>query len=197
MSTLAPVWSPTEEEARRSRLWRFMEKHGIAGYPELCARANRDPSWFWDALVKELGIVWSMPYRQVMDTSPGVPFTRWFVGGQLNAYDTAVVRHRQATPGRIALISETEGGAIRELTYAELEVVVERMAAGLQKIGVARGVAVGIYLPLVIENAVALLACTKLGAVAVPLFSGFCAQAIRQRLARAPAKKVITADRGP
>ncbi len=194
MSTLAPVWSPAQEEARRSRLWRFIEKHGIAGYPELCARANQDPSWFWDALVKELGIVWSTPYRQVMDTSPGIPFTRWFVGGQLNAYDSAVVRHRQATPDRMALISETESGTTRELTYAELETAVERTAAGLQKIGVGRGVAVGIYLPLVIENAVALLACTKLGAVAVPLFSGFGAEAIRQRLADAQAKVLITAD---
>ncbi|HET9848711.1 MAG TPA: AMP-binding protein [Candidatus Dormibacteraeota bacterium] len=194
MSTLAPVWSPAPSEARRSRLGQFIEKHGLAGYPDLCARANRDPSWFWDALVKELGIVWSTPYRQVMDTSPGIPFTHWFVGGRLNAYDSAVARHRQATPDRTALISETESGAIRQLTYAELEAAVERTAAGLQKIGVGRGAAVGIYLPLVVENAVALLACTKLGAVAVPLFSGFGAVAIRQRLADAQAKVLIAAD---
>ena len=194
MSTLAPAWSPVEEQARRSRLWRFIEKHGATGYQDLCARANRDPSWFWDALVKELGVVWSTPYRQVMDTSPGIPFTRWFKDGRLNAYDSAVIRHRQATPDQLALISETESGAIRQLTYAELDAAVERTAAGLQHIGVERGVAVGIYLPLVIENAVALLACTKLGAIAVPLFSGFGAEAIRQRLADARAKVLIVAD---
>src|SRR5256886_2473888 len=129
-----------------------------------------------------------------MDTSAGIPFTQWFPGARLNAYDSAVVRYRRTDPDRLALIGETEGGATRRLTYAELEDAVERTAAGLHAIGVARGVAVGLYLPLVIENAVALLACTKLGAVAVPLFSGFGAEAIRQRLADADAKVLITAD---
>jgi len=189
-----PAWSPTDEQARASRLWGFMQSHGCASYPDLCQRAAREPRWFWDVLVKELGVVWSTPYREVMDTSAGIPFTQWFPGGRLNAYDSAVVRFRHTDPDRLALIGETESGATRRLTYAELEDVVERAAAGLRAIGVARGVAVGLYLPLVIENAVALLACTKLGAVAVPLFSGFGAEAIRQRLADADARVLITAD---
>ncbi len=194
MSAIAPAWSPTREQAQSSRLWRFMQQHHSAGYPELCERAARDPDWFWDALVKELGVVWSTPYDAVMDTSAGLPFTRWFPGGLLNAYDSAVVRHRRSDPERVALIGETEAGAVRQLTYAQLEDAVEQTAAGLRAIGVQRSVAVGLYLPLVIENAVALLACTKLGAVAVPLFSGFGAEAIRQRLADADARVLITAD---
>ncbi len=194
MSAVAPAWSPTEEQARSSRLWRFMRGHRCATYPELCERAAREPEWFWDALVKELGIVFTAPYHAVMDTSAGLPFTRWFPGGLLNAYDSAVLRHRRADPERVAIIGETEAGAIRQLTYAQLEDAVEQTAAGLRAIGVGRGVAVGLYLPLVIENAVALLACTKLGAVAVPLFSGFGAEAIRQRLADADARVLITAD---
>ena len=194
MSAIAPAWSPTREQAQSSRLWRFMQQHHSVSYPELCERAARDPDWFWDALVKELGIVWSTPYDAVMDTSAGLPFTRWFPGGLLNAYDSAVVRHRRSDPKRVALIGETEAGAVRQLTYAQLEDAVEQTAAGLRAIGVERGVAVGLYLPLVIENAVALLACTKLGAVAVPLFSGFGAEAIRQRLADADARVLITAD---
>jgi len=194
MSAVAPVWSPTREQAESSRLWRFIQKHHIASYPALCERAARDPNWFWDALVTELGIVWSAPYHAVMDTSAGLPFTRWFPGGLLNAYDSAVVRHRQSEPERVALIGETEAGQVRQLTYGQLEDAVEQTAAGLRAIGVGRGVAVGLYLPLVIENAVALLACTKLGAVAVPLFSGFGAEAIRQRLADADARVLITAD---
>ena len=189
-----PAWSPTDEQARGSRLWGFMQSHGCASYPDFCQRAAREPRWFWDVLVKELGVVWSTPYREVMDTSAGIPFTQWFPGGRLNAYDSAVVRFRHTDPDRLALIGETESGATRRLTYAELEDVVERAAAGLRAIGVVRGVAVGLYLPLVIENAVALLACTKLGAVAVPLFSGFGAEAIRQRLADADARVLITAD---
>ena len=194
MSVLAPAWSPTEEQARGSRLWRFMSQHRCASYAELCQKAAREPEWFWDALVKELGIVWSTPYREVMDVSAGLPFTRWFPGGLLNAYDSAVLTHRRSDPNRVAIIGETELGATRQLTYGQLEDAVELTAAALHAIGVGRGVAVGLYLPLVVENAVALLACTKLGAVAVPLFSGFGAEAIRQRLADADARVLITAD---
>ena len=194
MSSLAPRWSPTQEQARSSRLWHFMEQHDCATYPELCRKAASEPEWFWRALIGELGIVWSTPYEQVMDTSAGVPFTRWFVGGRLNAYDSAVVRHRRTDPSRLALIGETETGRARQLTYEQLEAAVERTAAGLFALGVHRGVAVGLYLPLVLENAIALLACTKLGAIAVPLFSGFGVEAIRQRLGDAEAKVLITAD---
>src|SRR6059058_2350275 len=194
MSAVAPTWSPSSEQMQSSRRWRFMRDHQCATYPQLCERAARDPDWFWDALIKELGIVWSAPYHAVMDTSSGLPFTRWFPGGLLNAYDSAVLRHRRSDPDSVALIGETEAGTVRQLTYAQLENAVEQTAAGLRAIGVERGVAVGLYLPLVIENAVALLACTKLGAVAVPLFSGFGAEAIRQRLADADARVLITAD---
>jgi len=194
MTGAAPAWSPTDEQARQSRLFRFMRDLGCASYPELCQKAAQNPPWFWDALVRELGIVWSTPYGEVMDTSPGVALTRWFPGGRLNAYESAVVRHRRSDPNRIAIIGETEAGTSRQLTYLQLDETVERVASGLRGIGVERGVAVGLYLPLVIENAVALLACTKLGAVAVPLFSGFGAEAIRQRLSDAQARVLITAD---
>lgn len=172
----------------------FIDAHGCADYPDLCRRAARDPQWFWDALVKRLGIVWSTSYSAVMDTSDGIAFTRWFPGGKLNAYESAVTRHARTHPERIALIGETEAGQIRQLTYAELDREVGRVSAGLRGIGVGRGVAVGLYLPLVMENAIALLACARLGAVVVPLFSGFGAEAIRQRLADARAKVLITAD---
>src|SRR5256884_4263401 len=194
MSAVAPAWSPSSEKVQGSRLGRLRREHQCGTYPQLCERAARDPDWFWDALIKELGIVWSAPSRAVMDTSSGLPFTRWFPGGLLNAYDSAVLRHRRSDPDSVALIGETEAGTVRQLTYAQLENAVEQTAAGLRAIGVERGVAVGLYLPLVIENAVALLACTKLGAVAVPLFSGFGAEAIRQRLADADARVLITAD---
>jgi acetyl-CoA synthetase len=194
MSWVAASWVPSEKEAHASRLWRFLSAHGCAGYAELCQRAVRDPGWFWEALVKDLGIVWTAPYETVMDTSAGVPFTRWFVGGRLNAYESAVVRHSRATPTSLAILAEVESGEGSRLTYGELEEAVERAAAGLHAIGVERGTAVGLYLPLVQENAVALLACAKLGAVAVPLFSGFGAEAIQQRLADAEASVLITAD---
>ena len=194
MTPLPPRWTPAPEQAQRSALANFIASQGCAGYQDLCERAARDPRWFWQALEKWLGVVWATPYTEVMDTTAGAPFTRWFVGGRLNAYDSAVGRHRAEHPGRLALVGETENGAVRQLTYAELDEAVSRVSAGLQRLGVERGVAVGLYLPLVLENAIALLACTRLGAIAVPLFSGFGAEAIRQRLADSQARVLITAD---
>src|SRR5438552_15107748 len=114
-----PAWSPTDEQARGSRLWGFMQSHGCASYPDLCQRAAREPRWFWDVLVKELGVVWSTPYREVMDTSAGIPFTQWFPGGRLDAYDSAVVRVGRADPDRLALVGESESGAARRLAFGE------------------------------------------------------------------------------
>src|SRR2546429_1286787 len=141
MSAVAPAWSPSSEQMQSSRLWRFMREHECATYPQLCERAARDPEWFWDALVKELGIVWSRPYHAVMDTSSGHPFTRWFPGGLLNAYDSAVLRHRRSDPNGVALIGETEAGAVPQLAFGELGVR-GRPAAGRRRApGVGRGVA--------------------------------------------------------
>src|ERR1700738_2132267 len=117
MSPATARWVPSDEQVRASRLWQFLHSHGLESYAELCAGATRDPRWFWDAMVKDLGIVFTRPYDEVMDTSAGIPFTRWFVGGQLNAYDSAVVRHRHANPASGAVIAEVEGGAVRRVTY--------------------------------------------------------------------------------
>ncbi len=190
----AAAWTPHPDESHRSHLWRFLTGVGCASYEELCGKAAEQPAWFWDAMVKDLGIVWRQPYQAVMDTARGVPFTRWFPGGALNAYDSAVSRHARLTPGRLALVSESEDGRVRQLTYAALEEAVETAAAGLKSIGVGRGVAVGLFLPLVPEAAIAVLACTKLGAVVTPLFSGFGSEAVRTRLADAECRFLIAAD---
>ncbi|HYM49610.1 MAG TPA: AMP-binding protein [Candidatus Limnocylindrales bacterium] len=193
MTANPPAWQPTRSQREASRLYRFLNELGCRDYQDLCRQAAERPAWFWEALVRELGIVFRTPYTQVMDASQGAPFTRWFPGSTLNAYDSAVHRHARATPDRVAISAETEDGTRRELTYDELEREVERAAAGLLAAGVSRGVAVGLYLPLCVETAVAVLACAKLGAIVVPLFSGFGAEAIRQRLQDAGARVLITA----
>src|SRR2546425_11573101 len=141
MSAVAPAWSPTAEQMQSSRLWRFMRAHQCATYPQLCERAARDPDWFWDALIKELGIVWSAPYHAVMDTSLGLPFTRWFPGGLLNAYDSAVLLHLPLSPDGVALIGETEAGAGPPPTYSPLGGAGEPTAGRRRAVRVARGVA--------------------------------------------------------
>jgi acetyl-CoA synthetase len=190
----AADWTPTEAQAKRSRLWRFIEAHGGTSYSDLLRRAAEEPAWFWDAMVKDLGIKWIEPYRQVMDLSDGVPFTHWFPGARLNAYDSAVRRHAKHQPEAMALIAEDEHGKVHQLTYSQLLIAVEDAAQRLSAAGVGKGVSVGLFLPLVKETALVLLACAKLGAIAVPLFSGFGPEAIRQRLNDAGARVLITTD---
>jgi acetyl-CoA synthetase len=189
------VWEPTPEVIDRSRLKRFMDRHQIGSYRELLERADKDPAWFWDATVQDLGIAFYRHYDQVLDDSEGIAWTKWFGGARFNIVQTCLDRHR--TSGhrdRTALIWEGEPGEVRKLTYGELDHQVCRFAGALRRLGVETGDRVGIFLPMVPEVAIAVLACAKLGAVLVPLFSGFGPAAVAGRLQDAEAKILLCAD---
>ena len=189
------AWRPSEEYLQRSRLRRFMERHGIASYPDLLARANADPAWFWDAVSDDLGLVWQRPYTQVMDTSRGVPWTTWYTGGQFNYVATALDKHASGPNAtKAALIWEGEDGEVRRYTYAELLALTNQTANALASLGVGKGDRVGIYLPMIPEVVAATLACGKIGAIYTPIFSGYGADAVASRLVDSGAKVLITAD---
>jgi len=188
------AWRPSEEYLSRSRLLRFMRRHGIANYAALLQRANDDPEWFWGAVPDDLGLVWQRPYTAVMDTSRGVPWTRWYVGGQLNYVATALDKHAAATPDKYAVVWEGEDGAVRRFTYAELLAMTNRAANALRELGVKRGDRVAVYMPMIPETVAATLACGKLGAIFMPVFSGYGAEAVATRLQDSGASVVITAD---
>ncbi|HEY7020781.1 MAG TPA: AMP-binding protein [Ktedonobacterales bacterium] len=189
------AWRPSEEYLQRSRLRRFMERHGVASYPDLLARANDDPAWFWDAVSDDLGLVWQHPYTQVMDTSRGVPWTTWFTGGQFNYVATALDKHASGPNAtKTALIWEGEDGEIKRYSYAELLALTNQTANALASLGVGKGDRVGIYLPMITEVVAATLACGKLGAIYTPIFSGYGGDAVASRLIDSGAKVLITAD---
>jgi acetyl-CoA synthetase len=194
----AIAWRPTAAQAAASRLGRFMARHGFARYEELLARSTQDLEWFWQAVVDDLGLEWYTPYERVLDLSEGLPFARWFPGGQYNYVHNALDR-RAASPerDRLALVWEGEEGEVRTLTYAELEAEVCRLAGALRALGVGRGDRVGIFLPMVPETVVATLAVSKLGAIYTPIFSGFGAAAVATRLNDCEARLLITADGFP
>ena len=111
------VWTPDETYRERSRLRRFMENHRIANYDDLLARAAADPAWYWDAVVKELDLVWHRPYEQVLDLSRGKPWAEWFTGGGFNYVTSALDRHVEGpVADRIALIWEGDDGAVRRFS---------------------------------------------------------------------------------
>jgi acetyl-CoA synthetase len=183
------LWRPGPEAVERARVTRFMRAHGIRDCDELIRRCAADTSWFWDAALKDLGVVWDRPYERVQEG--GFPFAKWFIGGRLNIVANALERH--AGPRR-AVVWEGDDGGIRTWSYAELRDQAQAVGDALRALGVRKGDAVGIYMPMIPEIVAAFFGCLSIGAVAVPVFSAFGAPALAVRLQDAEAKVLITAD---
>ncbi|MBI1963767.1 MAG: acetate--CoA ligase [Candidatus Rokubacteria bacterium] len=189
------VWRPTPEYVERARITKLMRAHGVASLAELQRRSVEDPAWYWDAVVKDLGIRWSKPYTRVLDVSRGIQWPRWFEGGLLNFADNCVDRHLDAgRGGKPAIIWEGDDGQSRTLTYAELGREVAKLANALKRLGVGEGDRVGVFLPMSPEAAIATLAIVRIGAIYTPCFSGYGAGAVASRLQDCEAKALITAD---
>jgi acetyl-CoA synthetase len=160
---------------------------------ELYAEASNDHEAFWAKMAGELE--WSKPWDRVMEWTP--PHVKWFTGGKLNASVNCVDRHiRTARRNKAALVFEGEPGDRRTLTYWDLYVEVNKFANVLKRLGVRRGDRVGIYMPLIPEVAVAMLACARIGAIHSVVFGGFSPDSLRDRMNDAQAKVVITTDGG-
>jgi acetyl-CoA synthetase len=191
----AIIWRPRPDDLERSHAARLMRRHGIADAEALRRRAASDPEWFYPAILEDLGIEWFTPYHAVKDASRGLPWTDWFLGGRLNLVHNCLDRHVLAGYGeQVAVIAEDDDGTVVRLRYRELHERVQRFAGALERLGVGAGDAVGFYLPMCADVVVALLACLRIGAVAVPVFSGFGPEALATRLADAKAKVLLTAD---
>jgi acetyl-CoA synthetase len=171
-----------------------MRAHDIGSYEELVKRSQDDVEWFWEAVVRDLGIEFYRPYRQVLDTSEGVQWAKWFVGGSINLAHNCVDRWAERVPDKLAVAWEGEDGPARRVTYRELREMADRAAGALRELGVGPGDTVGIFMPMAPETVAATLACAKLGAVYLPIFSGYAADAVATRLQDAEAKVLITAD---
>ena len=189
------VWRPTAEYTERSRLKHFMTQHGIATLDELMRRSITDLDWFWNAVMQDLRIEFYQPYAKILDTSGGIQWARWCVGGKINIVHNCLDKWI-GTPvqNRAALRWEGEDGAARILTYGDLHRQVNRLANGLRGLGIAKGDVVGLYMPMVPEIAVGLFAIAKIGAVILPLFSGYGADALITRLSDGQAKAILTCD---
>src|SRR5579864_2915138 len=189
------VWTPTPEQVERSNVWQFMKRHGIEDYSELIRRSTSDTEWFWDAVIGDLQIEFFESYRQLLDTTRGIAWSRWFVGGKLNLVHNCVDKHAKSRRcNKAAVLWEGESGAIRRLTYAQLFTETNRLANALKRIGIGRGDRVGIFMPMLPETVTAFMACVKLGSIVVPIFSGFGAQAVADRLNDCETKLLITVD---
>src|SRR5207244_5244328 len=163
---------------------RFMALHGIADFDSLLARSVAEPAWFWDEVVRFLDIPFAGAYEHVLDDSDGVPWTQWFLGGTLNLAGVCVDRWADdpETCDREAVVWEGEDGRTVTWTYAELRRHVDALAYALSAAGIGEGDAVGIFLPMIPEVVAACMAVAKLGAIFLPIFSGYGPDAIAVRL---------------
>src|SRR5947209_6844850 len=188
------AWTPTPEVLEHANVVRLMRQLGIDDYRELQRRSAEDPEWFWPAAIDDMGLEFSHPWDRVVDLSRGPGWATWFVGGKLNLAWNCVHRWAERTPEVAAALWESEDGERHGLTYRELSERVTRFAEALVSLGVEPGDRVALFLPMSPEVSIVSHACAHIGAVQVPVFSGFAAPAVAQRLQDSEAKVVVTAD---
>lgn len=182
-----PIFQPNREFAKNARIKNMCEYHDLQTW------AQEDYEGFWGHFANEK-IDWFQPYTKVLDES-NMPFVKWFEGGKLNVAHQCIDRHLSSRKNKAAIIFEGDRGDKQVVTYLELYYNVNRMANLLKnEFGIKKGDRVVIYMPMILEAAYAMLACTRIGAIHSIVFGGFSAEALRDRIIDAEAKLVITAD---
>jgi len=196
---------PSQEFVESTNVAEFMQTYGIDDYDDLIERTTTElegepesgVDWFWDELVDYLGIEFYEAYDEVRDTSEGPQFTDWYPGGELNVAHNVVDRHAAVDEERrnkVATIWEGEHGEVREVTYHELHRQANRVANALEERGIGTGDTVGLYMPMVPEVVSILYGCFKVGAIAVPIFSGFGVDAAATRIADSECSVLFIGD---
>ncbi len=189
------VWRPTQAHIERAHLTAFMRQHRIADFDALMKRSTEDVAWFTDAVLKYLDIEFYEPYSQVVDLSGGIQLPKWCVGGRMNVALNCIDKYQvSGVRFQVAVEWEGEEGTTRSLTYKELYEQVNQAANALRSLGLGKGDAVGLFMPMTPEIVVALLAIAKIGGIILPLFSGYGAGAVVSRMTDADAKALFAAD---
>ena len=189
------IWEPSSEFIRNTNVYKFMQRLGLSTLKEFLEFSQKDPEAFWRELDHEVNIEWFQPYEKILDTTQGVPWTRWFVGGKINIAHNCLDRHAKGdTANALACLWEGEDRNRRSVTFSELHMEVNQLANALRQLGLKKGDRVALCMPMIPEVLTILYACFKTGLVAVPIFTGFGARAISTRLDNCEARVVFTAD---
>ncbi len=194
MNAFEIAWEPTTDEAAATNTYDFMSHHGITDYADLVAKSSRDPEWFWESVVDFIGLPFDPQFTITRDTSKGHPWATWFVDGGFNLSAACVDRWAAEKPEGVAVRSLKADDTFRELNYSELLERVELAAGAMSDLGVGKGDAVAVYLPMSEEAVISLLAVARLGAIFIPVFSGYAAEAVATRLENPKPKLLICAN---
>ena len=182
------------KQAAESNLFGLMRRHGMKTINELSAAAAEDPARFWESVSQDVGIVWDRPYSKILDSSGGIMWSRWFVGGKTNVYRSSVEKFAQSDPQNIAYTILSEVCSSSTITYAELDSEASALASGLRGAGVGPGDVVAIYMPMIREAILTILASAKIGAVQTVIFSGYGVESLHVRLCDCNAKVLFVCD---
>ncbi len=174
------AYVPAKETVENTNIFGLARKLGFTDLHDLYDFADSKPEEFWPKVIEDTGIEFFSPFSKVKESRGGVEFTKWFVGGLINAEYNCVEKHRQS--GSIAIKWEIEGGKHGTISYRELDQRVGKLAGSLQNLGVKKGDRVGIYMPLCTEAIIAFYSIMRVGAVVVPIFSGYAEEAVRKRV---------------
>ena len=185
------IFYPSNKIIENSNIKKFMDKHGISSYDELLKKA-KDLEWFWNEMAKEVGIEWFKEPEKILEWNP--PHAKWFVGAKYNIVYDAVDKQFKLRKNKLAYIWEGEPGEVRKITYGELYKEVNKLANALKEFGISKGDRVTIWLPMIPELPIAMLACAKIGAIHSVVFSGFSEKALLERIKDAESRILITAD---
>ncbi|SDL70323.1 AMP-binding protein [Sediminibacillus halophilus] len=190
------AWEPSKDILQNSRLGSWMRKLGFSNYDSFYQESIKKIDWFWQEAVQELDISWFSSPHTTLDLSRGVQYPEWFVGGKINVAYNAVEKwaDNPSTRHRTALIWEGDGQEKKVYTFEQLNTAANAAANGFKQLGVKRGDVIFLYMPMIPETVIAMLAISKIGAVFTPAFSGYKADAVSARLEASEAKFLITAD---
>lgn len=186
------LWQPDPASIERTNVWRFLHRLGLPDRESFLQYSTEQLESFWDQMVQETRIDWFEPYTQVLDTSKGVEWAKWFVDGRLNIVHNTLDRY--GLSAHPAIIWEGEDGPPREISFAELHAQTNQLANYLKSLGLRKGDRVAMCMPMVPEVVTVVYACLKLGLIVAPIFSGFGAGAIATRLQDSGAVVVFTGD---
>ncbi|WP_246247513.1 AMP-binding protein [Piscibacillus halophilus] len=190
------VWNPTTDYIKNTRLYELMQESGFTSYEDFYKHSIEDIGSFWDLAVNALDIEWYQPYTNVINLDQGIMYPEWFVNGKMNVAHNALDKWAldSSMKNENALIWESDDGSIIRYTFKELQDEVNRIANGLVNLGVQEKDIVTIYMPMIPETVIAMLAISKVGAIFSPAFSGYKSEAVAKRINAANAKYLLTAD---
>lgn len=188
-------WWPSPEVVADTNLTAFLKMYELADFETMRLRSEQDRGWFWTALLRWSDVRFYKSFTSIVDLSAGEAAAKWCVGATTNIVLNCLDRHREtATYQKDFLVWEGEDGRQRTLTYAEVDAEICRLSNGLRQLGVGRGDVVAIFMPIIPETFIAYFAILKIGAVVMPLYSGFGTGALVSRLKDGGAKVVFTVD---